>query len=157
MKETLKIIFALAAILGGVSAIIVIVGSAELIILSLSLTFGIMAIIWTVMAHGSLSPGSSLRSYTGHFLACLILILISSLWTGIAKILGLSGAWNYVDYIFMTLAYVVFVVTANKIYHLGREFGFQGQARKIKEAMKKKGRDRQRKESKPRKAPQATR
>lgn len=137
MKDFIKIIFAFVAILIGIGAIIKIVGNAEYIIASLSLTFGVLAIIWTVMAYSSLSPGSSLRSYTGHFLACLIFILVYSTWNSAAKIFSLSGAWYYLDYLFITLAYLVFVAAAYKINRLGKEFGFQRAADKIKKAMKK--------------------
>lgn len=136
MKEILKIIFACIAIVAGIAAITKILGNAELIIAFMSLTFGILAIIWTLMAHNSLSPGSSLRSYTGYFLACLILILVSSVWSSALKIFSLKGFSHYVGYLFVTLAYLVFVVAAHKIYYLGKEFGFQREASKIKEAMK---------------------
>ncbi|PIN86415.1 hypothetical protein COV19_05015 [Candidatus Woesearchaeota archaeon CG10_big_fil_rev_8_21_14_0_10_44_13] len=139
MKEKLKIIFALAAVLAGIAAIIIILGNAEVIITFMSLTFGVMAIIWTIMAYSSLSPGSSLRSYTGYFLACLILILVSSVWNGIVGLLKIGGAWKYLGYFFITSAYLVFVAAAYKIYYLGREFGFQKQAGRIKEAMKRRG------------------
>lgn len=137
MKEILKIIFAVVAILAGIAAIIIVLGNAEFIIAFMSLTFGVMAIIWTVMAHGSLSPGSSLRSYTRYFLACLILVLISSLWDSAARIFMIGGAWRYLDYLFITLAYMVFVAASFKIYTLGREFGFQKEANKIKDVIKK--------------------
>lgn len=136
MKEILKIIFALVGILAGVIAIIKIVGTPSLTIAFMSLTFGIMAIIWTSMAHNSLSPGSSLRSYTGYFLVCLILVMLFSIWDGVVKVFNLTGNWLYTEYVFLTLAYIVFATAANKIYHLGKEFGFQKEAAKIKDVMK---------------------
>ncbi|MFC1732997.1 hypothetical protein ACFL6I_22070 [candidate division KSB1 bacterium] len=135
MKEALKVLFALIAVLAGVVAIIIMVGNPNFILASLSLTFGILAIIWTVMAHGSLSPGSSLRSYTSYFLACLILIMISSIWNSAAKLFKITGVWSYLEYFFLTLAYLVFVAASYKMYHLGKEFGFQKAAVRIKEAM----------------------
>ncbi|MFO8016003.1 MAG: hypothetical protein R6U32_02780 [Candidatus Woesearchaeota archaeon] len=138
MKEIIKIIFACIAIIAGLAAIIKVAGNAELIITFLSLTFGVMAIIWTLMAHSSLSPGSSLRSYTSYFLACLVFILIYSLWDSAAKMLSIKGSWQYLSYLFLTLAYIVFVTAAYKIYYLGREFGFQKEADKIKSKVSKK-------------------
>lgn len=137
MKDFFKITFMIIAILAGVTAIIKILGNPELIIGVLSLTFGIMAMIWTLIAHSSLSPGSSLRSYTNHFLACLIFILLFSIWKTTIALFPVEGMLAYLEYLFLTMAYIVFAVAANKIYRLGREFGFQNQSNKIKQAIKK--------------------
>ena len=136
MKDILKIIFICVAILFGVTAIIKILGQAELIIGVISITFGVTAMIWTLIAHTSLSPGSSLRSFTNSFLACLIFILIFSIWKSASSFFAIRGDLIYLEYLFLTLAYIVFAVAANKIYHIGMEFGFQNQATRIKGAIK---------------------
>lgn len=140
MKESIKVIFALLAVLAGIAAMVIILGNAEFIITFMSLSFGVLAIIWVIMAYSSLSPGSSLREYSAYFLACLIFILISSVWSSLVKILNIKGAWHYLDYLFITLAYMVFVVAAHKMYHLGKQFGFQKEANRIKNTMGKKAR-----------------
>ena len=132
MKNIVKIIFACIAILGGITAIIKILGNPELIVGILSLTFGITALIWTILAHISLSPGSSLRNYTGYFIACLLFILLFSVWKSITSLMPEKETYMVVEYLFLTLAYIVFAVAANKIYHIGIEFGFQPQARRIR-------------------------
>ena len=132
MNNIVKIIFACIAILGGVTAIIKILGNPELIIGILSLTFGITALIWTILAHVSLSPGSSLRNYTTYFIACLFFILLFSVWKSITSLMPEKETYMVVEYLFLTLAYIVFAVAANKIYHIGIEFGFQPQARRIR-------------------------
>ncbi|HLC98882.1 MAG TPA: hypothetical protein VJC00_02640 [Candidatus Nanoarchaeia archaeon] len=138
MNETLKIIFATVAILAGIASIIIVLGNAEYIIASLSLTFGVLAIIWTLTAHGSLSPGSSLRSYTAYFLACLVFVLIYSVWNNAITIFNITGYLSYLEYLFVTIAYLLFVSAAYKIYSIGKEFGFQKEAGKIKMVMEKK-------------------
>ena len=132
MKNIVKIIFACIAILGGITAIIKILGNPELIVGILSLTFGITALIWTILAHTSLSPGSSLRNYTTYFIACLFFILLFSVWKSITSLMPEKETYMVVEYLFLTLAYIVFAVAANKIYHIGIEFGFQPQARRIR-------------------------
>lgn len=137
MKDILKIIFACISILGGLIAIISVAGAPDLIIAFISLSFGVMAVIWTLMAHGSLSPGSSLRGYTSYFLMCVILLVVYSIWNSAVNLFGLTGIWAYGEYVFITATYIVFVVAAFKIYHLGMEFGFQKAADRINKEMKK--------------------
>ncbi len=135
MKNIVKTIFAVIAILAGIAAIIRVAGSYELIILFITLTFGVLAIMWSFMAYSSLSAGSSLRNYTGYFLACLIFVLIYFLWNSAVKLFDIGSSWEYLSYIFMIAAYLVFAIAAYKIYHLGREFGFQKEASRVKKAM----------------------
>lgn len=135
MKNIVKIIFACIAILGGVTAIIKILGSPELIIGILSLTFGITALIWTILAHISLSSGSSLRNYTSYFIACLLVILLFSVWKSVTSLMPEKEMYVFVEYLFLTLTYIIFAVAANKIYHIGIEFGFQPQAKRIRGAI----------------------
>lgn len=44
----------------------------------------------------------------------------------------------YPGYIFLIFSYMAFVITAYKILYLGKEFGFQEQAKRIKKAVRKK-------------------
>ena len=141
MKKVLQTIFAVIAILSGIFAIVRIVKVPELIIGLLSLTFGIMAIIWVLRARAALSPKSSLRSYTSHFLLTLIFILLYSIWNTLGKLLLWEQTRPYMvypEYLFITLTYIVFLFSAYKILYLGKEFGFQVESAEIAKIIKEK-------------------
>lgn len=134
-------IFASLFIILGIVVLVRLVLNAELVIGFLTLVFGLVAIIWTVRAMNALSPGSSLKNYTTHFLLCLIFLLLSTLWNTIEKLFLLKENFGpimvYPGYIFLIFSYLVFVSAAYKILYLGKEFGFQEQAKRIKKAVKK--------------------
>ena len=44
----------------------------------------------------------------------------------------------YPSYLFITLAFLIFVLTAYQILDMGKEFGFEKQAKKIEQIMKRK-------------------
>ncbi|MEK6816153.1 MAG: hypothetical protein AABY09_00945, partial [Nanoarchaeota archaeon] len=71
-KQAFAMLLAVVAIFMGLVTIVKLVGVAELAVGAISLTFGIIAIIWTFKARASLSKGSELRRYTTHFMVCLI-------------------------------------------------------------------------------------
>src|SRR3989338_2964379 len=108
----------------------------------MSLTFGVMAVIWTVKARKNLSLGSSLRSFTTIFLYCLIFIITFSVWQSLANIFAWKEVIDvramYPTYAFISLAYIFFVLAAYKILMLGKEFGFQVESTNIKKLIKKK-------------------
>ncbi|MBW2989821.1 hypothetical protein KY358_05900 [Candidatus Woesearchaeota archaeon] len=143
MKKAWMVLLALIAVAGGLTAIFRIVADTEVAIGFVTLSFGILAIIWTSMALGSLSKGSSLRKHTSNFLLCLIFILSFSIWHTLSKLFGwretLNEAMLYPAYIFLILAFLIFVVTSYQILMIGKEFGFRPQAKKIKSAINKKG------------------
>ncbi len=136
--KILKFLIALFAIVLGLFVIIKLVGNVELIVGIISLTFGILAIIWTLKARSVLSPGSSLRKYTGNFLMCLIFILLFSIWNTMSKILNFQGIFLYFEYFFIVMAYMVFVMAAYQILYLGKEFGFLKEIKVMKKAIKEK-------------------
>lgn len=141
MIKALKYIFAVIAILSGLFAIINIIKAPELILGIISLTIGITAIIWVLRARSVLSPKSSLRSYTTHFLLTLLFVLLYSIWSTLHKLLFWSDSSPYLiypEYLFITLAYIVFLFSAYKILYLGKEFGFQSEAREIEKIIKEK-------------------
>ncbi len=135
--------FALFAILIGVIAIAKLVVVKELVVGIFSLTFGLMAIIWTYRARVSLSKGSELRDYTNYFLLCLIAILLFSIWD---TFLGFyhythDGAHEflvYPKYLFITAAYLVFLRASYQILYLSKKFGFSTEASDIKKAIESK-------------------
>ena len=140
MKNNLGIIFAVIAILFGLYAIIIFTPTIDLAIGLISLTFGVLAIIWILRAQVSLSPGSSLREFTIYFTWCLLLLILFSVWQTLANFLSWTGLLYNLQYIFISIAYVVFVGAAYKILQLGREFGFEVKAKEIKKMIKSKRR-----------------
>jgi len=133
-----KVLTAFLAVLFGVFAIIQFVSDIELTIDFLSLSFGIVAILWTYRAKYSLSAGTSLREYTSYFLWSLILIFVYSVWGTLEHILSWTGYWIYPKYFMISIAYLIFVFAAYKILYLGKQFGFQPQVEKMNLKKKKK-------------------
>lgn len=139
MKKDLgKLLTALLAVFFGVFAVIKLVPTIELAIGFLSLTFGIVAIIWTYRAKSSLSEGTSLRDYTNYFLFCLVFIVLFSVWDTLIFLFGWEGILKYPKYFLITLSYLIFVFTAYKILYLGKQFGFQPQIKKMNLKQKQK-------------------
>ena|SRR3989338_6974056 len=133
-------IFGAIAIIVGLVAIIKIVVVKELIVGILSLTIGIMAIIWTYKARRSLSEGSELRNYTTYFLFCLVSILLFSIWDTFisfmqAQNLSINNFFLYPKYIFITIAYLIFLRAAYQILYLSKKFGFSEEAKDIQKLL----------------------
>ncbi|GAI86767.1 unnamed protein product [marine sediment metagenome] len=76
IKRRIGILFGLIGIILGLVAIFNFIVDTEVAIGFVTISFGILAIIWTTMALQSLSKGSSLRRHTFNFLLCLIFILL---------------------------------------------------------------------------------
>lgn len=137
-KERGKLFTALLAVLFGVFALIRFVPVAELAIGFLSLTFGIVAIIWTYRAKTSLSKGTELRDYANYFLYSLVFIVLFSIWDTLIFLFEWEGMLAYPKYFLITIAYLIFVFAAYKILYVGKLFGFQPQVKKMKESERKK-------------------
>jgi len=142
MRKGLGTILAFIAVAGGLIAIFRIVLDTEIAIGFVTISFGILAIIWTSMAISSLSEGSSLRRHTTNFLFCLIFILLFSIWHTLSKLFQWRETVNeymlYPGYLFIILAFLIFVVTSYQILTMGKEFGFQKQAKEIEKIIKTK-------------------
>ncbi|HLC85868.1 MAG TPA: hypothetical protein VJG30_01105 [Candidatus Nanoarchaeia archaeon] len=137
MKKNFQFFIALVGILAGLYAIFKLLPS-YLISDFLSLTFGVLAIIWTTKALLSLSRNSSLRSYTGYFLTALVFIVSSSLVITTSKLTVLPE-WTYtLRAVLFSLAYLAFVTASYKILKIGEEFGFGESAKAIKKALDEK-------------------
>ncbi|MBU0456947.1 MAG: hypothetical protein ABH824_02645 [Nanoarchaeota archaeon] len=102
----------------------------------ISLSFGIMAIIWTAKAFWNLSKGSSLKSYAFYFLLSLTLIFIFSIWKTLGDFFPLGESFFYVEAVCISFAYLLFVVSAYKLSKIGEEFGFRVEAKNIKLVIK---------------------
>ncbi|MBU0470740.1 MAG: hypothetical protein KKA62_03875 [Nanoarchaeota archaeon] len=127
-----KLLTAFIAVLFGVFAVISFVPQTELAIGFLSLSFGIVAVIWTYRAKMSLSSGTSLRDYANYFLLSLLFIISYSVWDTLIFLFNWSGMLVYPKYFLVTIAYLIFVFTAYKILYLGKQFGFKLQVEKMK-------------------------
>lgn len=142
MRRGLGALLGFIGVAAGLIAIFRIVMDTEVAIGFVTISFGVLAIIWTSMAINSLSKGSSLRRHTINFLLCLIFILLFSIWHTITKLFRWRETVNefmlYPGYVFLILAFLIFVATAYQILSMGKEFGFENQAKEIKEVMEKK-------------------
>jgi len=131
-KESGKILTVLLAVLFGVYAVTQILGEVNLIVSVISLTFGLVAIIWTYMAKQSLSKGTMLREYVVYFFYSLVLIFLLSILDLVTGLFRLEGVLISIRYFLLILAYVIFFLAANKIFHLGKQFGFKPQVKRMK-------------------------
>lgn len=142
MRRGLGALLGFIGVAAGLIAIFRIVMDTEVAIGFVTVSFGVLAIIWTSMAINSLSKGSSLRRHTINFLLCLIFILLFSIWHTITKLFRWRETVNefmlYPGYLFLILAFLIFVATSYQILSMGKEFGFENQAKEIKEVMEKK-------------------
>jgi len=136
--KLLKGIFVFIAIIAGLYALFALSPSIEIALGFFSLSFGLLAIFWTVNAYKCLSPNSSLRRYTALFLLSLIFILANSVWTTLYVIFSFSENLRYVNYILVSIIYIIFVIAAYNILFISKEFGFREQAENIKKALRKK-------------------
>jgi hypothetical protein len=143
MNHGIKYIVALAAIILGMVTIMWIVKQADLIAGIVSLTFGIMAIIWSYRARRAMSQGSSLQEYSTYFIVCLIFIVAFSIALTTERFFVRTTAGTflmYLEYTLLTMAYLTFVAAAYKIWSIGQEFGFQAESAEIRRVIKKKKR-----------------
>ena len=142
MKKKTGILFGLLAIASGLTTIFRLVVDTEIAVGFVTISFGVLAIIWTVMAVTSLSKGSSLRRHTINFLFCLIFILLFAIWHTLSKLLNWRETINefmlYPGYFFLIVAFLIFVATAYQVLLMGKEFGFEKQAKKIEKVIEKK-------------------
>lgn len=142
MKSKIPVVIAFIAVIFGLVVMIKLVSavSAELTVGLVSLTFGLTAIMWTLKARKKLSRGSALRKYTTNFVFCLLFLLAFSIWHMIVRIFQLEETYGiqviYPQYFFITLAYLTFVLAGYQILYLGKQFGFEGEAKRIREVIK---------------------
>ena len=134
--KTAKVISLFLAVAVAFFFITRIFNTVELILAIIILSFGVLAIIWTLLAKYNLSPSSQLRIFTNNFLATSIAVLsftIIRLLSNIASIPGLI----YLEFFFVFATFFFFVLASYYIYTIGKEFGFQKESRKMKKILKK--------------------
>ncbi|MBI2671148.1 hypothetical protein HYX18_04200 [Candidatus Woesearchaeota archaeon] len=137
MNKIPLIIIEIIAIVFGILAIIKLIPDKEIIVGLLSLSFGILAIIWSFIALTSLSKGSSLKAYVNLYLLALLSLVLFSLWHTLVRTNKLEGALIYPEYIFISLAYIIFVIASYKVYKFSKEFGFKEKTSEIKKKLSK--------------------
>lgn len=126
------------AIFSGLYALFKYVHDIDIISAILTLTFGVWAIIWTINAYTVLSKGSTIRRYTGSFLLCLIFVMVYSLWDIAISLLKITNWLVYIKDIILIFVYTTFVLTAYRIYKIGKEFGFAEESSRIKNILTQK-------------------
>jgi len=139
LERNITTLIGLLAIASGLVVIFRVVVDTEIAIGFVTISFGVLAVIWTTMAISALSKGSSLRKHTTNFLFCLFFILLFSIWHTISKLLKWRETLNevllYPGYLFITLAFLIFVITSYQILTMSKEFGFESKAKEIKKVM----------------------
>ena len=138
MKRKLLIILELVAIFFGLIAIFKLVKDNEVSVGLLSLSFGVLAIIWSFFSLNSLSKGTSLKRYVELFFLGLVFLMLFSFWHILVRTIKLEGLFIYPEYIFISLAYITFVVASYNVYKISKDFGFKEKADEIKRILKKK-------------------
>ena len=141
MEKKVGVVVAFIAVLSGLVAIFKIVPDVEIAIGFITISFGILAVIWTSSALKSLSEGSALKDYTSKFLICLAFLLSFTVWNTTSIIFDwrtTNRVLLYPGYAFITLSFLTFVWASYQILLIGQEFGFSEEASKIKKKIKEK-------------------
>ena len=113
--------------------------SYKILFVVVILSFGVLAIIWTLIAKYSLSQKSILRVFTNNFLACSIAVLAFA----VIRILNgvfISQLFVYIEFFFIFITFLFFVMASYYIYKIGNLFGFERESRDIKKVLKQKRR-----------------
>jgi len=100
------------------------------------ISFGLMSIIWTLIAKYNLSPKSTLRLFTNNFLGCTIALLAFALLRVFSFFIFIHGI-IFLEFFFISVTFMFFVMASYYIYKLGSEFGFQHESFKIKKILTK--------------------
>ncbi len=129
--------FLVLALILGIFLIVRLVMNIELVVGFLTITFGLVAIIWTLKAKNSLSKGSTIRAYATNFLVALTCLLTYSIWRVILVLFFIDSRALIIEYFFITITYLVFVSAAYRILYLSEEFGFSEQVKEIKRLKKR--------------------
>lgn len=137
LKEFSKNLFGTFALLSGLYVIIKYIRDVELLSGILTLTFGVWAIIWTLNARSVLSKGSSIRRFATSFFFCLLFILVLSVLEITAAVFEVGDWFGLLRNLILIFAYTTFVFAAYKIYKIGKEFGFEREASRIKQTISK--------------------
>ncbi len=134
--KTAKVISLFLAVAVAFFFITRIFNTVELILAIIILSFGVLAIIWTLLAKYNLSPSSQLRIFTNNFLATSIAVLSFTIIRLLSNIVSIPGL-VYLEFFFVFATFFFFVLASYYIYTIGKEFGFQKESRKMKKILKK--------------------
>ena len=137
IPNAIKLILIFLVIILSIYLINRFLGNLELILGAILVSFGILSIIWTVLARYNLSPQSRLRIFANNFLACSIAILVFTIMIIIDRHVYIKGVL-YVQYFFIFITYFFFIIVSYYLYTIGREFGFQKESIKIKKRLQSK-------------------
>nr|MBI4156574.1 hypothetical protein [Candidatus Woesearchaeota archaeon] len=140
MNNIVKSLIGIVSIASGLYVLFKLSISLELAVAFLSLTFGVLAIIWTLIAKYSLSPGSTLRDFTTNFLVGITFLLIYSLTTIIRQINSPIQNFVPIEYFLIAATFLLFVIAAYQILYIGKQFGFEKEAKTIKSILRTKKR-----------------
>ncbi len=135
-KDILKTLVGSFSIFAGFYLMSKLVHDPDVIIAIISITFGVMAMIWIMNAHYVLSKGSSLRGYSTSFFLCVLFLVMFSVYDTIVSVLDIKAPYIYIKHLLITMVYIIFVNTAYKMYKIGKEFGFYDAGKSINDKIK---------------------
>lgn len=138
MKKLVQLSIAVIAIILAFYIIFIISPTAEFAINFITISFGLLAIIWAYKAYNSLAPNSSLRNYSLLFALALTLIVVYRIVVVFDMFLLLPRAYDFFGYFTIALGYLLFAVASYKILEIGKEFGFAESTKIIRQALKDK-------------------
>ena len=133
----IKELIALIIILTILSFILQIVNNLKLFFGIVMLSFGVLAVIWTLLAKYNLSPKSTLRFFTNNFLSCSLSVLFYSIIRLLSDFISIPFS-SYLEFFFISITFFFFVLASYYIYLIGNEFGFQRESSQMKKIIKKK-------------------
>ena len=136
----IKYIFILLVIVITYYILYNLLNAVELIVEFATLSIGILAIIWTLLAKYSLSPNSTLRLFANNFLACTIAVMGFSLTRFIGDLIYIPRL-NLLEFFFILATFFFFLVASYYIYTIGKEFGFQRESKEIANVLEKRKRN----------------
>ncbi len=129
-----EILWILAIILGIVAIFSIV--PIEIALNAFVISTAIFALIWVHIAKKNLSKGSNLAVFAFYLFLSIMFFLLSSISQLIIQIFP-SFILTWFSYIFLTIAYLLLVVSAYKLMKIGKEFGFAPETEKMKKYLKR--------------------
>jgi len=135
--NSIKYIFGILVVIATLYIISNIIAAVEIMVGIITLSVGVLSIMWTLIARYSLSPKSKLRVFTNNFLACSIAVIAFSLIRLLERFINLP--WLIlVEFFFVFATFFFFLLASYYMYSIGREFGFEREAKNIKDILRSK-------------------
>ncbi len=136
LTQILKLVLMVLVIAFSLQLLSKLLGNLEIMMGLLLVSFGILSIIWTILARYNLSPKSQLRMFANNFLACSLALLMFTIITIVNLYANVKGIL-YLQYILIFVIYFFFILVSYYLYTLGKQFGFQKESISMGKYLKK--------------------